>query len=68
MSKAKLSGKTGAALDPCAALQSVFDLAEDEEHEIIFRMGPATIMHHASQLVQQFRTVESRSNALEESS
>ncbi len=39
MRKAKLSGKTGAAIDPCAALQAVFELEEDEEYEITFRLG-----------------------------
>ncbi|MEP6677336.1 MAG: glucoamylase family protein [Ferruginibacter sp.] len=39
MNRARLSGKTGAALDPCAVIQSAFDLEEDEEHEIIFRLG-----------------------------
>ena len=39
MNRARLSGKTGAALDPCAAIQVAFDLAEEEEHEVIFRLG-----------------------------
>ncbi len=39
MNRTRLSGKSGAALDPCAAIQVAFDLAEDEEHEIIFRLG-----------------------------
>lgn len=39
MYRAKLSGKKGAGLDPCAAIQVVFDLAEEEEKEIIFRLG-----------------------------
>ncbi|MEO6539103.1 MAG: glucoamylase family protein, partial [Ferruginibacter sp.] len=34
MNRAKLSGRKGAGLDPCAALQVVFDLAEEEEKEI----------------------------------
>ena len=41
MSRARLSGKVGAALDPCAAIQVGFDLADGEEHEIVFRLGQA---------------------------
>jgi cellobiose phosphorylase len=40
MNRTKLSGKAGAALDPCAALQVSFELAEDEEKEIIFALAP----------------------------
>ena len=36
MARAKLSGKLGAALDPCAAIQVPFDLADGQEREIIF--------------------------------
>ena len=39
MSRAKLSGKTGATLDPCAGIMVSFDLAEEEEREVIFRLG-----------------------------
>lgn len=39
MHRTKLSGKTGAALDPCAAMQVMIDLDEEEEKEIIFRLG-----------------------------
>ncbi len=39
MAGAKLSGKAGAALDPCAAIQVPFELADEEEREIIFLLG-----------------------------
>lgn len=41
MSRARLSGKVGAGLDPCAAIQVSFDLADGEEREIVFRLGQA---------------------------
>jgi len=41
LSRARLSGKTGAALDPCAAIQVSFDLADGQEREIVFRLGQA---------------------------
>ncbi|MDE1153761.1 MAG: glucoamylase family protein [Micavibrio sp.] len=37
----RLSGKVGAGLDPCGAIQSAFTLADGEEREIIFRLGVA---------------------------
>ncbi|MDB5802562.1 MAG: NdvB [Rhodocyclales bacterium] len=39
MRRMRLSGKTGAALDPCAAIQIPFDLADGQEREIVFRLG-----------------------------
>lgn len=35
----ELSGRTGASLDPCAALQAKFELAIDEERELVFQIG-----------------------------
>ena len=37
MSRQKLSGKIGLALDPCAAIQVPFEMADGEEQEIIFQ-------------------------------
>lgn len=39
MMRARLSGKVGAAMDACAAIQVSFDLAAGQEHEIVFRLG-----------------------------
>ena len=41
MTRARLSGKVGAAMDACAAIQVAFDLAAGQEHEIVFRLGVA---------------------------
>ncbi len=41
MTRARLSGKIGAALDPCAAIQVSFDLIDGQEREIVFRLGQA---------------------------
>ena len=39
LARARLSGRVGAALDPCAAIQVPFELADGQEREIIFRLG-----------------------------
>lgn len=39
MDRLRLSGKVGAGLDPCAALQSFFDVADGASHEIVFKLG-----------------------------
>ena len=50
--RVRFSGKTGAALDPCAAIQVVFDLFEEQEHEVIFRLGAGKNMEHALKIIQ----------------
>lgn len=42
MGQTRLSGKVGAGLDACGALQMNFTLADGEEKEIIFRLGVAS--------------------------
>jgi cellobiose phosphorylase len=55
MTRARLSGKVGAALDPCAAIQVPFDLADGQEREIIFRLGAGKNADDARNLVNRFR-------------
>lgn len=54
MSRKKLSGTTGASLDPCAALQSPIELEPGEERDIVFVFGAAADANEARHLVQQF--------------
>jgi cellobiose phosphorylase len=53
--RSHLSGRVGAALDPCAAIQITFDLAPGEEREIIFRLGAGRDPDDASNIAQRFR-------------
>ncbi|MEI6413094.1 MAG: glucoamylase family protein [Pseudomonadota bacterium] len=39
MMRSRLSGKVGAALDACAAIQVNFELAAHATHEVVFRLG-----------------------------
>jgi len=56
MNKVRLSGKYGAALDPCAALQSILDFGTGEKHEIIFKLGAAKTHTEAVSILDKFKT------------
>ncbi|PTL37043.1 cyclic beta 1-2 glucan synthetase [Candidatus Methylomirabilis limnetica] len=55
MTRSRLSGKVGAALDPCAAIQVAFELADGQEREFIFRLGVGRDADDASNLARRFR-------------
>jgi len=55
MSRSRLSGKVGAALDPCAAIQVTFELIDGQERELVFILGIGHDANDASQLVHHFR-------------
>jgi cellobiose phosphorylase len=65
LGRARLSGKTGIGLDPCAALQVPVSLAPGEEREITFALGAARSSEQARQLIQTFQGVESCREALQ---
>jgi cyclic beta-1,2-glucan synthetase len=54
MYRKKLSGKTGAGFDPCAALQVKFDLLNGEEKEIIFLLGNEATAKRTKELLATF--------------
>jgi cyclic beta-1,2-glucan synthetase len=65
MMHTRLSGKVGAALDPCAAIQVSFELAAGEEREIIFKLGVGRDADDASNLVRRFREFGASHRTLE---
>ena len=65
MKRSRLSGKVGAALDPCAAIQVPFDLADGQEREIIFRLGAGQDADDAGNLLRRFRGSAAARGALE---
>ena len=65
MLRARLSGKVGAALDPCAALQVVFELAPGQERQVVFRMGVGQGVDDARAHVNRFRGAAAARGALE---
>ena len=66
MTQARLSGTTGAGLDPCAALQVSLDLAEGQEREIVFTLGAERDTEATSKLLFRFRGSEAARHALED--
>jgi len=58
LKRARLSGKTGAGLDPCGAMQVTFDLADGQERETTFRLGVGRNPGDVQQLIQRFRRAE----------
>jgi cellobiose phosphorylase len=65
MTRSHLSGKTGAALDPCAAIQVPFELAENQEQEIIFKLGSGKDENDVKSLLHRFQGSTAARSALE---
>jgi cellobiose phosphorylase len=65
MRRIRLSGRVGAGLDPCAAIQVPTALEDGQEKEIVFILGAAGSEEQARQLVQRFRGAANAYRALE---
>ncbi|MEO8207344.1 MAG: cyclic beta 1-2 glucan synthetase, partial [Chthoniobacterales bacterium] len=65
LKRARLSGRVGAGLDPCGAVQVTFDLAAGQERETIFRLGVGHNEEDVQSLIQRFRRVDASHSALE---
>ncbi len=65
MTRQRLSGRIGAGLDPCAAIQVPFELADGQEREIIFKLGAGRSSDDAGNLVRRFRGPIAAREALE---
>ena len=64
LKRARLSGKAGAGLDPCGAMQVAFDLADGQERETSFRLGVGRSIAEVHDLVFRFRRAEASRVAL----
>ncbi len=53
-----LSNRSGAGLDPCAALQTKIRLAPNEETELIFFLGEAASGTEAQSLIEKYRLAD----------
>ncbi|MGB3211476.1 MAG: glucoamylase family protein [Desulforhopalus sp.] len=65
MRRTRLSGRTGAGFDPCAAIQTILDLAEGQEREIVFIFGAAGNTGEARHFIQRFGGPAGARQALE---
>jgi cellobiose phosphorylase len=65
MLRQRLSNRSGAALDPCFALQAMIEIPPGEEREVIFTLGAAGSDYEAQQLLQRFRGPQAARQALE---
>ncbi len=65
LARTHLSGRLGAGLDPCAALQMNVALDDGEQRQVIFRLGLGRDIADASSLVQRFRGSGTAAQALE---
>jgi len=63
--RAKLSGRDGAGLDPCAALQVTIELAPGEAREVSFLLGEAESREEAEASVENFRRLATVNEAFE---
>jgi cyclic beta-1,2-glucan synthetase len=53
--RAQLSGRVGASLDPCLAMQAPIELASGQERQVVFTFGSGRDRADARSLVQRFR-------------
>jgi cellobiose phosphorylase len=66
MRKAKLSNHVGAALDPCAVMQTQMTIEDGGEKTVMFTIGSARSEDEARQLILKTRGAENSYRALEE--
>ncbi len=67
MARSHLSGRLGSGLDPCAAIQVPFDLADGQSREVTFLLGLGGVPggEDAGRLVQRFRGGDAPQRALD---
>jgi cyclic beta-1,2-glucan synthetase len=66
LNRTRLAGRVGAALSPCAALQTAVELAPGEQTEVIFLLGQAANAAEARALAQRYRDPAQVEQALQE--
>lgn len=65
LGRKRLSNRTGAGLDPCAAIQTRIELAEGQEREIVFIFGAGSTAEQAQHLIHKFGGTVGARQALE---
>ena len=64
LKRERLSGRVGAGLDPCGAMQVAFDLPDGQERETIFRLGVGHGQQDVQNLIHRFRRADAALGAL----
>ncbi|MCD9019388.1 GH36-type glycosyl hydrolase domain-containing protein [Parachryseolinea silvisoli] len=64
MRRLYLSGKAGAGLDPCAAIQVPVELDNGAEQEVIFRLGGGRNVFEATETIRKFKGPKAAREAL----
>ena len=64
MKRQHLSGKPGGIGDPCSSLQIQIELGEEEERDVVFRLGSAPNHHEALRSIVRFKGYEKAKTAL----
>jgi cellobiose phosphorylase len=65
MRRVRLSGKTGAGLDPCAAVQAPIELADGQTREVVFLIGAAGNVDEAHRYIARFGGLAGAHEALD---
>ena len=65
MKRTRLSGKVGAGLDPCGAVQVSFTLSAGQERETTFRLGVGRGAVEVQHLIRRFRRADAPRQALD---
>ena len=63
--RAELSGRVGASLDPCLAMQAPIEIGSGQERQVVFTFGSGRDLADARTLVQRFRGTGPARTALE---
>ncbi|HEV3023286.1 MAG TPA: glucoamylase family protein [Pirellulales bacterium] len=63
--RVRLSGRVGAGLGPCAAMQVPLELDDGQQKDVVFILGAARDEAQARQLVERFRGAASAQQAVE---
>lgn len=65
LTRGRLSGRSGAGFDPCAAMQVAVELADGQSQEVLFRLGAETDAKAATRRVLQYRGSQMAQSELE---
>ena len=65
LARTRLSGRVGAAFDPCLAMQTILELSDGQEREVVFAFGSGRDLNDARYIVGHYRGVAAAQTGLE---